>query len=88
MRMQNIPPLFPPEMWNVYVTTMHGGSRTNNICESRNNGFRSLDGHSHPTLWRAIDGIRKDQSNLDTDILLESRGHPPPPPQEATTGTC
>ena len=77
MRMRRIPPLFPPELWNVHMTTMLGGSRTNNICESWNNGFRSLVGHSHPTLWRAIDSIRKDQSNVDTDVLLESRGQPP-----------
>ena len=59
------------------MATMLGGSRTNNICESWNNGFRSLVGHSHPTLWRAIDSIRKDQSNVDTDVVLESRGQPP-----------
>ena len=76
MRMRRIPPLFPPELWNVHMTTMLGGSRTN-ICESWNNGFRSLVGHSHPTLWRAIDSIRKDKSNVDTDVLLESRGQPP-----------
>ena len=39
MRMRRIPPLFPPELWNVHVTTMHDGSRTNNICESWNNGL-------------------------------------------------
>jgi hypothetical protein len=52
----------------IFMWTMHGGSITNN------NGFPSLVGHSYPTRWRTIDSIRKNQSNVDTDVLL---GNPP-----------
>ena len=29
----NAPPMFPPQLWNIFQVTIQGGSRTNNICE-------------------------------------------------------
>ena len=46
----------------------------NNICEAWNNSFRSFVGCSHPSIWRTIDNLRKDQN--DAAILLDSRGQP------------
>lgn len=74
---RKLPPLFPPDLWNVNIQTMAGGSRTNNLCEAWNRGFRSLVGTSHPTIWKAIEHIRLDHHNVKTAILLEARGQPP-----------
>ena len=77
IRVRKTPPLFPPDLWNVNIQTMSGGSRTNNLCEAWNRGFRSLVGTSHPTIWKALEHIRLDHHNVKTAILLEARGQPP-----------
>ena len=77
IRVRKTPPLFPPDLWNVNIQTMSGGSRTNNLCEAWNRGFRSLVGTSHPTIWKALEHIRLDHHNVKTEILLEARGQPP-----------
>ena len=53
-------PIFSPEKWNVFDTTLRGEDITNNFCESWNRAFQQLVGYHHPTIWTAIDGIRKD----------------------------
>ena len=55
-----IRPLYPPKKWNVFEATISGGHRTNNLCESWNNSFKSLVRCNHPFIWVAIDAIRKD----------------------------
>ncbi|KAK2166775.1 hypothetical protein LSH36_35g02002 [Paralvinella palmiformis] len=47
------------------------------MYESWNNSFRSLVGCSHPSIWKTIDNLRKDQNNLQVAILRDSRGQPP-----------
>jgi len=61
----------------VHTITLEGGSRTNNVCEGWNNSFSKLLGHSHLTIWRAIDSIRKNQSQVATLLLHDERGEPP-----------
>ena len=56
---------------------MNNEARTNNLCESWNVGFRSLVGHDHPTIWKAIDSIRKDHALVETKLVQDSRGEPP-----------
>lgn len=53
-------PLYPPETWNVHEATLHSRHRTNNICESWNNRFAHLIGHSHPTIWKLINKFREE----------------------------
>ena len=77
MRMRRIPPLFPPELWNVHEVTICGGSRTINMCETWNNVFRSIVGCSHPTIWLAICNLRKDHNDVATTVLWDSCGQPP-----------
>ncbi len=71
-----IPPLFPPEKWNVYEATITDKDRTNNLCESWNNGFKNLVGYSHPTIWAAIENLRKDAIMVKNHIRNEARGEP------------
>ena len=77
VRVRMLPPLFPPDLWNVNIQTMSGGSCTKNLCEAWNRGFHSLVGTSHPTIWKALEHIRLDHHNVKTEILLEARGQPP-----------
>ena len=71
------PSLFPPDLWNVNIQTMSGGSCINNMCEAWDRGFRSLVGASHPTIWKALEHIRLDHHNVKTAIFLQERGKPP-----------
>ena len=66
-----------PDLWNVNIQTMSGGSRTNNLCEAWNRGFRSLVRTSHPTIWKALEHIHLDHLTVKTAIFLEARGQPP-----------
>lgn len=75
--MRMIPPPFPPQIWNVHQTTIDGEDRTNNLCESWNFAFHELVGHDHPTIWKAITCIRKDQALVSTALIMDSRGEPP-----------
>ena len=77
VRVRRIPPLYPPRVWNVHDATMNDEPRTNNLCESWNFSFRSLIGHDHPTVWKAIESIRKDQAFAQTQLIHNSRGEPP-----------
>jgi len=45
LHIRKLPPIFQPAVWNVHDATLSETSRTNNFCESWNNGFRSLVGH-------------------------------------------
>ncbi|KAK2142004.1 hypothetical protein LSH36_1007g01010 [Paralvinella palmiformis] len=60
--MRRPPPTFAPELWNVHSITLW------------NNVFAKLIGHAHPTIWRAIDGVRKDQAMTSTLLLRDNRG--------------
>src|SRR5688572_23175319 len=69
--------VFPPTVWNVHDATLAGNARTNNFCESWNNGFASLVGHCHPSLWVLIGAIQKNEGVVSTAIVQDARGQPP-----------
>ena len=77
VRFRKIPPVFSPGLWNVHEATLAGGDRTNNHCESWNNSFKQLVGHSHPSVWRLITHLKEDESLMRTLIIQENRGQPP-----------
>ncbi|KAG7162431.1 hypothetical protein Hamer_G007969, partial [Homarus americanus] len=77
MRVRRIPLLLPPEKWNVNLATIENEYRTNNLCESWNRGFQQLVGYSHPTIWTAIERIRKDAAIVSMHLTLDARGQPP-----------
>ena len=58
--MQRTPPMFPPNVWNVWGATLRNESRTNNICEGWNSKFYKLIGYPHPPLWRFLEAIRQE----------------------------
>ncbi|XP_022170329.1 uncharacterized protein LOC111033737 [Myzus persicae] len=75
-KFKKISPLFPPNTWNVHKTTMNGDHRTNNICESWNNRFSHLVGHSHPTIWTLIRKMRLEVAADKAKLAIDSMGEP------------
>ena len=75
--MRKIPPLFPPYLWNVHQATIDNESRTNNLCETWNFSFHERVGYDHPTIWKTIQTIRKDQALVSAALIKDSRGKPP-----------
>ena len=78
LRLRRTEPRFNPETWNVHEATMTDQQRTNNMCESWNNGFKHLVGHSNPSIWTVIDCLAKDAAVVETDIYNYQRGQPAP----------
>ena len=58
-------PLFFIALWNCYESVLNDLNKTNNYCEGFNNGFHSLLGSSHPTIFKFIDGLKKQQGLTD-----------------------
>ena len=77
IRFRRTPPRFPPETWNVHEATMTDGHRTINVCELWNNGFRHLVAHKHPSIWVAIDCLKKDSAMVETEYLQYEEGRQP-----------
>ena len=77
LRICRIAPWFPPEKWNVHHATLNNQHQTNNQCESWNNSYRSLQGHSHPSVWTSIKSPQEDQVMAVTNIHLHVRGQLP-----------
>ena len=77
LRFRRTPPRLPPPTWNVHEATMNDGHRTNNVCESWNNGFKHLVGHNNPSIWTAIDCMKKDCAIVETDYLQFHQGIQP-----------
>ena len=77
IRFRRIPPRFPPELWNVRDCTTNDIDRTNNFCESWNNGFGCSVGHNHPSLWQLITHLKEDEALVRMEILQTARGQPP-----------
>ena len=51
LRLRQLPPIYPPSVWNLHTATLTGVEKTNNVCEGWNNSFRALSRHQHPALW-------------------------------------
>ncbi|KAG8173372.1 hypothetical protein JTE90_015533 [Oedothorax gibbosus] len=55
-------PLFPIEMWNCFSSVVDGLPKTNNSIEGWHRHFSSLLGAHHPSVWKCIKFIKKEQS--------------------------
>ena len=72
------PPLFPPEMWNLYHRTLNREDRTNNHAEAAHRRLHAELGMHHPTIWKFIDALRKVQKGRDSYYEQLVAGHNPP----------
>ena len=75
--MRKIPPLFSVDICNVHDITLKGGHLTNNSCEAWNHGVHQMIGHDHPSIWVAIESLKKDQAHVATQLLQAARDQPP-----------
>ncbi|KAK2141365.1 hypothetical protein LSH36_1111g01006 [Paralvinella palmiformis] len=71
--LRRIPPLFPPQIWNVHQVTHDGEYRANNLCEAWNHRIEHLCGVSHSSVWKLIHGQMLPQSiQLYSTMLVVS----------------
>jgi len=73
-KLQRMPPAYPPNTWNCFDTTMDNGARTNNICKGWNNGFANLVGQDHPSIWKLIENLQKEEARVHIKVLKDERG--------------
>ncbi len=67
-------PQFDIPLWNVNNNTIQGQHRTNNVVEGWNNRFSSLLSCSHPNFWKFLQGLKKEQSFVDGEIVQAEAG--------------
>lgn len=72
-RRQAIPPLFPPNVWNVYNSVLNGWARTNNYVESWHSKFGKLLNTKHPNIWRFLEQLKKEEKQV-TQSIIQLRG--------------
>ena len=72
-------PIFPHSLWNCYDASLDDLPRTNNSVEGWHRGFSQLLSANHPTIWKFIDGIKKEQSLNEMKLEQYVGGVQPPP---------
>lgn len=69
---QRVPGLFPISLWNVHQRTLNDEPRTNNSIEAFHNALQSSVTNAHPTIWKLIDCLQREDS-LASKKLLDIR---------------
>ena len=69
-------PLYPIELWNVHAQVVEDLPRTNNSVEGWHRGFSHLLSANHPTIWKFIDGLKKEQSLNELKLEQFTAGQP------------
>lgn len=77
-RNQRRNPIFPHSLWNCYEATLEDLPKTNNSVEGWHRGFSQLLGASHPSIWKFIDGLKKEQSLNEFKVEQYISGQQPP----------
>jgi hypothetical protein len=72
------PPEFSLALWNQYLGTLEDLPKTNNSVEGWHNSFSSLLSANHPTIWKFIDALKKEQSLNELKIVQFIAGQAPP----------
>ena len=72
-------PMYAHSLWNCYDASMEDLPETNNAVEDWHLGFNQLLGAHHPTIWKFIDGIKKEQSLNELKLEQFIAGQQPPP---------
>ena len=71
-------PLFDHASWNHHEDTLLGLPRSSNIVEGWNNSFNSMLSCSHPSIWKFLECLGKEQNLTDQKITMQLVRHPPP----------
>ena len=73
------PPLFPIELWNRFHRTADELSRTNNNIEAWRNSFQANVSSTHPTFWKFLDVLLREERIARVRMLQNQVGHAPEP---------
>ena len=69
------PPLFPIELWNRFHRTADELSRTNNNIEAWRNSFQANVSSTHPTFWKFLDVLLREERIVRVRMLQNQVGH-------------
>jgi hypothetical protein len=70
--------MFPITLWNCYDSVVQGLSKTNNSVEGWHREFAEVVGGHHPTVFKFIDALKKEQGLNETKIEQYIAGPNPP----------
>ena len=73
------PPLFSLDIWNIFHRTQHELPGMNNSIEGWHGAFQANVSACHPTIYRFLDILKREESMARVSILQALGGHPPPP---------
>ena len=71
---QRLDPTFPHHMWNVHGRHSTGSSRTTNSLEAFHHSFNALVACQHPTIWKLLQSLEKQQNMTVNTINRIMRG--------------
>ncbi|XP_035231949.1 uncharacterized protein LOC118203773 [Stegodyphus dumicola] len=71
-------PVFDISLWNCYDAVKDKVPRTNNAVEGWHRRFNELMNGCHPTIWKFIDCLKKEQNLNSIKIEQYIAGHHPP----------
>ena len=73
------PPVFPINLWNMIHRTDAELPRANNSIEGWHRSFNAQVSSYHPTFWKFLDNLKREESLTRVQILHCLGGHAPPP---------
>jgi len=71
-------PMYAIDLWNCHDAVVDGIPKTNNNIEGWHRRFSSLIGASHPTIWKFIDALKKEESLVRFKLNQYEAGLPRP----------
>ena len=76
--MNGRPSRFPPAAWNQTDRVETNLNRTNNYCESFNNTFANVVGHSNPTIYNFLSAVQLEHAATEGKISCYRHNKPAP----------
>ena len=69
------PPFFPIELWNIFNRTAEELPRANNNNEAWHNSFQANVSSTHPTFWKFLDMLLREERIVRVRMLQNQAGH-------------
>lgn len=75
VRRRRNPARFPPMIWSMYEQVLNRVQRTNNKVEGWHSKFQHMLNCHHPSIWKFLEYLKKDQRDNEVIILQLRAGH-------------